>query len=151
MYWHYITFLAEAISTLSTATAMTYCPPRPASLFEQRVIFDAFVEAFYVEGNVTGAFTQYVALDYIQHNPFILSGRAAAIAALSVPGPATTLTIVHQLYDGNIGSVHHKDVAAGSPLVAVADYYRFDGSCIMEHWDVTQSLPANATNPLALF
>lgn len=151
MYWHYITFLAAAVFTLSTATAMTYCPPRPASLFEQRAIFDAFVEAFYVEGNVTGPVIQYVAVYYIQHNSFILSGRAAGIAALSVPGPATTPTIVHQLYDGNIGSVHHKDIAAGSPLMAVADYYRFDGSCIIGHWDVTQPFTANATNPLALF
>jgi len=28
---------------------------------------------------------------------------------------------------------------------------RFEESCVVEHWDVIEELPANATNPLALF
>jgi len=35
--------------------------------------------------------------------------------------------------------------------IALADIYRMDGTCIVEHWDVTQARPANATNPIAMF
>ncbi|UQC88297.1 uncharacterized protein CLUP02_13820 [Colletotrichum lupini] len=39
----------------------------------------------------------------------------------------------------------------GLPLTAVVDIFRFQGSCIVEHWDVATAMPPNATNPLALF
>lgn len=41
-----------------------------------------FANIFYVQKNVAGAFNQYVATNYIQHNPDILDGRSAAIRSL---------------------------------------------------------------------
>jgi hypothetical protein len=29
--------------------------------------------------------------------------------------------------------------------------WRWNGTCIQEHWDAIETLPANATNPIALF
>lgn len=35
--------------------------------------------------------------------------------------------------------------------IALADIYRMNGTCIVEHWDVTQETLRNATNPIAMF
>lgn len=43
---------------------------------------DDFAYLFYTAKNVTAAFDKYVATNYVQHNPNIADGRAAAIAAL---------------------------------------------------------------------
>jgi predicted SnoaL-like aldol condensation-catalyzing enzyme len=51
----------------------------------------------------------------------------------------------------NTGCVHYREDGMGPQLVAVVDILRFDGSCIMKHWDVVQELALNATNPVALF
>lgn len=55
---------------------------------------------------------------------------------------------MHETFDADIGFVH-LNVAAGQ--LAVADVFRMNGTCVMEHWDVDQAKPANATNPLSLF
>ena len=55
---------------------------------------------------------------------------------------------MHETFEGGIGFVH-LNVAGGQ--LAVADVFRLNGTCVMEHWDVDQARPANATNPLALF
>lgn len=39
----------------------------------------------------------------------------------------------------------------GGEPAAVVDVVRFEGTCIMEHWDVIQERPGNATNSNALF
>jgi predicted SnoaL-like aldol condensation-catalyzing enzyme len=31
------------------------------------------------------------------------------------------------------------------------DLYRFQGTCIVEHWDVSQTITGNETNPIAFF
>lgn len=134
------------------ATVASYCPPYGASPWEQEKLFNEFVVDFYVDNNITKAFTTYVSEGYIQHNPFIPDGRDAVIAILgSFPPPVVPTVIVHQLFQNNIGVVHHKDITPGQPITAVADFYRYNGSCIVEHWDVIQSVPANATNPHPLF
>lgn len=57
--------------------------------------------------------------------------------------------ILHQTFDQDIGVVHLKVLS--QPLLALADLFRLNGTCVVEHWDVNQALPANATNPIALF
>ena len=34
--------------------------------------------------------------------------------------------------------------------VAFADVFRFEGGCIVEHWDVLEELPDNATSEFSL-
>lgn len=139
----------------SAAAALPNCPPRPASHAEQRAILDDFIQAFYVKVDIEGAMTSHMAEDYIQHNPNVLSGRENSINTLKqfiIPGQAN-MTVLRSAVDNNFAFVHVRDDSAGPDAepTAIVDVFRLDGTCIMEHWDVIQQRPVNATNPLAMF
>ncbi|GME66204.1 hypothetical protein GTA08_BOTSDO11583 [Neofusicoccum parvum] len=140
-------------NALAPAGGAPYCPPRAASTAEQRAIFGEFVQKFLVEKNATRALLDHAAEDYIQHNPFFLSGRQVAIDALSgFPSSAVNYTIINRGFDADRGWVHYRLDTAGAPEPsAVVDIFRLEGTCIREHWDVIQQRPANATNPIAMW
>ncbi|KAH7036827.1 hypothetical protein B0J12DRAFT_703346 [Macrophomina phaseolina] len=151
--WPPSTYRNTAASKSSPAGGAPYCPPRRATVAEQRAIFAEFVQKFLVEQNATRALLDHVSEDYIQHNPFFPSGRQVVLDAFtSFPVGATNATILNQAFDANRGFVHYRqDTAGAAEPSAIVDLYRFEGTCIMEHWDVIQERPANATNPLAMF
>ncbi|KAG6997793.1 hypothetical protein G7Y79_00037g073110 [Physcia stellaris] len=126
-----------------------YCPPQSVSPAQQHAIFFDFINKLYVQKNATDAYLTYVSPDYINHSPYAPQGREAAIQFLSFLIPSKNRTILHETYDGDIGAVHLK--VDGQPPLALVDLFRLNGSCVVEHWDVNQALPANATNPIALF
>ncbi|ODV81137.1 uncharacterized protein CANTADRAFT_20675 [Suhomyces tanzawaensis NRRL Y-17324] len=128
-----------------------HCPPQWSSPEEQGLAFYEFVNTFYVEGNTTAALLNFVSPDYIQHNVYIDSGRDNAQKALEGIFKDSTITLVNVGFQNNVGYVHYKVTEEGSPVTAFVDVYRLNGTCVEEHWDVIQALPANATNPLALF
>ncbi|PNS16440.1 hypothetical protein CAC42_174 [Sphaceloma murrayae] len=138
----------------SPPSAAPFCPPRPASPQEQRKIFNDFVDAFIVRKDFSNTtWNTYIAEDYIQHNPFALSGRDQVIAFFANVDPAAVnYTIISKGMDGNYGYIHYRfDQVNVTQPSAVADIFRFNGSCIQEHWDVIQQRPENPLNPIALF
>ncbi|KAJ0164335.1 hypothetical protein CTA2_1229 [Colletotrichum tanaceti] len=138
----------------TAAASLPYCPPRPATPEEQRVVLDEFITAFYHERNATKAVLNHLAEDYIQHNPNALSGRQNALEALApfISPTSVNNTIIHTAMVNNTAYIHYRmDLAAGGEPFAVVDIFRFEGTCIMQHWDVAQQRPANATNPIAMF
>jgi predicted SnoaL-like aldol condensation-catalyzing enzyme len=144
-----------ALSLLFFAASVTsqsyYCPPAPASESTQLLLFNTFVQAFYIHKDAKTAFTNFVSEDYIQHNPSALSGRQTALDFLSPILPSLNITILHQGLYGGIGYIHYKEDIPGLPSQAVTDIFRFNGTCIMEHWDVVQVRPEHPINPLALW
>jgi predicted SnoaL-like aldol condensation-catalyzing enzyme len=156
---------SPALLLLAPLALAANCPPSPnTSPAAQRASFLAFVDLFYRQRNVSAAFTGHVDESYIQHNPYFLSGRTAAVAGLekAVPGMLNRVARV-SISDGT-GVVFYKSVAAGGAAAgkpaaaagreayrAVVDVFRLEGACVMEHWDVIQTRPADARNPLALF
>lgn len=132
-----------------------YCPARPASPQFQRAAFIEFGHQFFAEGLITEPFNDFVSKDYIQHNPFIASGREASIKALSPGGiydfSKANVTMMHVMFESPYAMVHYKAQFPGQPALAFTDIWRFNGTCIEEHWDVIESRPADATNPPALF
>jgi predicted SnoaL-like aldol condensation-catalyzing enzyme len=128
----------------------SYCPPRHANAEYQKDIFFDFINVLYTEKNATKAFDTYVAVDLIEHDPFDAQGRAANAAKLSGIIPYANFEVLRQNFDSNIGLIHVR-VNENPEPIALADIYRMNGTCIVEHWDVTQARPANATNPIAMF
>lgn len=121
---------------------------------KNRKIIEAFADVFYRQKDVEKAFNEYVAENYIQHNPNILDGREAAITALKpkFSNPDAIFDIKRIIVDGNMAVIHlhgrmNKTHAGG----AVADIYRLDNGKIVEHWDVLQPIPNKAVNPHPMF
>ena len=65
--------------------------------------------------------------------------------------PYVPSVVLRHSFDNNIGFIHVRVNEADEEPIALADIYRMDGTCLVEHWDVTQARPANATNPIAMF
>jgi len=129
-----------------------FCPARPASAEFQRSAFYEMVNEFYFEdGMRVQSLKDFMSPDYIQHNPYELSGLNNSIATLGHVLDNATFTVLHVMFDSPIGALHYKVQFPDQPPIAFTDIWRYNGTCIEEHWDVIQSLPANATNPIALF
>jgi predicted SnoaL-like aldol condensation-catalyzing enzyme len=153
---------ADTTQSTSTAAALPagpYCPSFPVTPEQQRAIFDKFTEHFLVTAKFHTAFSQHVASTYIQHNPFILSGRDTILKFFpkDTADPAAAgypANIITQSLDTKtqIAQFHYYFTPApGTQPSVTVDIFRMNGSCIEEHWDVSMDRPANAPNPLAMF
>ena len=102
-----------------------------------------FARQFYDERDVAGAFTRFVAPDYIQHNPTIADGRDAAIAALAPTWarPELHLAVRSILIDGDTAVLLIDGQFGAAVRFGVVDIYRLDGDMLVEHWDVKQEFP----------
>lgn len=132
-------------------TNASYCPGYPAPEYVQRQIFDGFVNQLYGEKDVIGAFNKYIAFNLTEHDPFDAQGRIPNEEKLSQIIPFVPSIVLRHSFDNSIGFIHVRVNELGVEPIALADIYRMEGTCLVEHWDVTQSRPANATNPIAMF
>ncbi|KAH6711699.1 hypothetical protein BKA61DRAFT_445789, partial [Leptodontidium sp. MPI-SDFR-AT-0119] len=126
------------------------CPGKPATNKQQEDIFAEFRNTYFIERDASAALNAHMPEDYIQHNPNILSGRQNAIDALNQFLPLTTFTVLRAGVQNNLAWVHIKGELQGT-IFATVDIFRFEGTCMREHWDVTQIANASSPNPLALF
>lgn len=133
---------AIAITLLAAVFPAAAIPPRGETEQNRRVM-TAFAQQFYAKRDVRGAFDRYVAPDYIQHNPGIADGRAAAIAALEplFSKPGARFDVRRIIVDGDLAVIHLRGRASPDERGgAVADIYRLSGGKIVEHWDVIQPI-----------
>jgi predicted SnoaL-like aldol condensation-catalyzing enzyme len=116
----------------------------PATATRTREVVTAFARQFYDERDVVGAFTRFVAPDYIQHNPTIADGRDAAMAALAPTWarPELQLAVRSILIDGDTAVLLIDGQFGAAVRFGVVDIYRLAGDMIVEHWDVKQEFPA---------
>ncbi len=118
-------------------------------------VMDAFVPLFYEQRDARKAFTDWVAEDYIQHNPVAKDGRDNAVAALepffkSMPG--LRYTVARIIIEGDLAVVHNKlQMNAQDRGSAVVDIFRIEDCKIKEHWDVIQAIPAESANDHPMF
>ncbi|WP_284124322.1 nuclear transport factor 2 family protein [Parerythrobacter aestuarii] len=109
-----------------------------------------FMERFYLDKDVRGAFETWVAPDYIQHNPMAATGRDAAIAFLEPyfkQNPDIRYTIKRVIAEGDLVVFHTLwQQNADDRGAAVVDILRVEGCKVMEHWDVIQPVPEQSAN-----
>jgi len=124
---------------LPFASAASYCPSRAATTQEQVAIFREFIHKFYINRDVPTAFGDHFDRNVIEHNPGSQSGwNETSIAGLAGFVATTNFTILNSGFSDNRGYVHFREERDGALPTAVVDVLRFNGSCIVEHWDVAQ-------------
>jgi len=111
-----------------------------------------FYQEFFGDKNIAAA-DQYLADNYIQHNPALPDGKAALKdgATLWFKGaPKTKIDIQHLSADGNLVYIHTKS-KMGDKTISVIDIFRIENGKIAEHWDVIQEVPAKSANNHPMF
>lgn len=97
---------------------------------------------------------KYIAADFIEHDPTVPGGdRAGMIRYLTDHGwtqPSSEKSDIHIdriIASGELVVVHqHLRRSADQPVLVFVDIFRVRGGKIVEHWDVSQPVPANPAN-----
>jgi predicted SnoaL-like aldol condensation-catalyzing enzyme len=108
-----------------------------------------FYDKIFVQhkGDVRKVAEQLVHEGYIQHNPWVATGREAFITAFSrvvKNRPATQTTVLKRVMtsgDYVVLHVHSFDTNKKGPGSAGVDTFRVVDGKIIEHWDVWQKIP----------
>lgn len=132
-------------ATIAEASSPEYA----ARTAQNREILLEFVRLYYDEMKVREAFERYVHPDYMQHNPAVTDGREAAIAHLEslLARPTVTMDVRRIMVDGDYGLVHLIGrQGPEDPGHALMNIFRFAEGLIVEHWDVSQPVPATTAS-----
>jgi len=100
------------------------------------------------------AIDDYIATDYIQHNPQVADGKDALkkmAAQWIAGGPKTTVDVHQSVAEGNLVVLHVKNPTPDGKYLAIAEFFRVENNKIVEHWDVIQSAPDTSANPHPMF
>ena len=147
--------MSQKLSFLFIGTILSFqsiASPSVTSEISQaeRIVVDFYDKIFVKhKGDVSKVAKQYVHEDYIQHNPWVATGRAAFIKAFSnvvENRPATMRTVIKRVItsgDYVVLHVHAFNTAKKGPGSAGVDIFRVENGKIMEHWDVWQNIPEN--------
>ncbi|KAF4339204.1 hypothetical protein FBEOM_6901 [Fusarium beomiforme] len=112
-----------------------------------QIAMNDFAYSFYTEKNIQKALDRYVASNYVQHNPDIPDGRAAA-AKFLIPlfgKKGNSFEVARVMVGPEYTTIHIKAKVNGS-FLNVVDIYKTKGSCIVEHWDVMQPVQNNTVS-----
>jgi predicted SnoaL-like aldol condensation-catalyzing enzyme len=97
-------------------------------------------------------------VNYIQHNPYVGSGRAALRDVIEYIAPVGSFySVVRSMAEGDLTVVcSHNVDPGGNPKnefsgAAVCDIFRVANFELVEHWDVGQQVPTSSVNGNSMF
>jgi predicted SnoaL-like aldol condensation-catalyzing enzyme len=119
-------------------------------------VVTAFDKLAIDERKPRAAVLQYVAENFVDHNPDTDGTRAGMLQLLEGQGKWAVgemqREVKHIFNAGDTIALHQRIVVKpGDPAMAVVDIFRVDNGKIIEHWDVVQAVPAASANKLPLF
>lgn len=115
-----------------------------------KLLVKNFYQEFFGDLNIESVH-KYIGDVYIQHNPGLADGKQALIdGATEWFKYATPHTIDVQklMADDDLVFIHTRQ---SNGTVSVMDVFRIKDGLLVEHWDVIQSVPANAANDHPMF
>ena len=129
---------------------------------DAKAAFDKYIPGcvFQSSNKWTSLLTLHISRQYIQHSPAVAeSGRDVALAFLvpSLQSPGFSSSNLKTFAGQGLGIMHYRMNLNGGlgatdgVSLAVADIFRFKGTCIIEHWDVLQQITGTELNPIAFF
>jgi len=108
-----------------------------------------------VAGRIDEAYEKHVNMQGKHHNPFFAAGFPALRKAMfenHVQMPNKQIIIKHVLCDGDLVAVHsHLVPRPGEPGMVTLHLFRFEGTRVVELWDMGQPLPADSPNTDGVF
>jgi predicted SnoaL-like aldol condensation-catalyzing enzyme len=137
-------------------------PAPPAPLSQQRVEMNRLMvhtlsDEVFGKRNF-GLLDRMWGAGYLQHNPYVGSGRAALKSVIQYIAPeGSHYKVVRSMADGDLAVVcSHNVEAGGEPAnqfagAAVCDMYRVADFELVEHWDVGQQVPSSSLNGNSMF
>jgi predicted SnoaL-like aldol condensation-catalyzing enzyme len=103
---------------------------------ETKSLSDAFAQAFIYKKDITEAF-EYISQDYINHNPSAQNGFDSAWNILSPLWGSQNITPLRTAFQSPQSWLNYRTSGFGE----VVDRYRWEGGCIVEHWDQGEKFP----------
>lgn len=114
-----------------------------------------FYELAFNRHKPTEAAKKYIGDKYIQHNPHVPDGAAPFydyFEGFFKAHPQSRVEIKRVLADGDLVVLHlHSITDAKDRGRAIVDIFRVENGKIVEHWDVTQDVPAQSANTNTMF
>ncbi|WP_088329631.1 ester cyclase [Lacimicrobium sp. SS2-24] len=123
----------------------------------EAMVVDFYRRIFILQQDVREIAERYLHPDYIQHNPFVPTGREAFITAVSswrAQMPETQRTRIKRVVssaDHVVLHVHQYDISNDKPGRAGVDIFRVSDGKIVEHWDVWQDIPGTMPHENGMF
>lgn len=106
-------------------------------------------------GNVEEAYGRFVGAGFRHHNPYFRGDAESLKAAMrenAEQNPGKIFEIQRALQEGDLVAVHSRvRQNAGDRGAAVVHIFRFEGSRIVELWDVGQAQPEQSVNEHGMF
>ncbi|MEE3622733.1 ester cyclase [Nitrospirillum sp. BR 11752] len=106
-----------------------------------------FYDAFFNKHDLSAA-DRYVAQDCRQHTPGVADGRRAlqdAYAEIFQRHPDSKAEVVRSIAQGDLVVLHvHRIPAPGDRGEAVVEIFRVADDRVVEHWSVSQPVPASS-------
>lgn len=107
-----------------------------------------YKQAYY--GDPSGAVSQFVGSEYIQHNPLVGNGKQPFIEyfnRMAREYPEKTIAFVRAVAEGNLVALHTHQTWPENQQYVTMDFFRFDDDGkIVEHWDAMQEVPETSAN-----
>lgn len=120
----------------------------------KKIVID-FYEGVFLKHQVKKYADQYIASQYIQHNPHVPDGKAPFVNYFTqyfIENPEATSVIKRAVAEGDLVFLHVHSTQNKQDLGnAIVDIFRVENGKIIEHWDVQQEIPKPSANNNTMF